>query len=72
MNARELRHALRDVPDNARIVGFDLDDDGEFTVRLVTYHAGHNSVLLISDPDEFLPGEKILHRDQTEQQQEAA
>ena len=63
MNVRELKHALRDMPDDAKIEGFDPACDGEFLVRLVTYHARLNRVILGADPSEFSVAETILYVD---------
>ena len=61
MNVRELKHALRGLLDDAKIECFDPACNGEFMVRLVTYHAGFNRVTLGSDPSEFSVADTVLH-----------
>lgn len=66
MTAGELIKALQGVSPNARILALDYADDGEFTIRLVTYFERTNAVMLYADPNEDGPGEKVLYRDLTE------
>jgi hypothetical protein len=61
MIVKELKHALRDIPGDARIEGFDPACNGDFMVRLIVYSAKFNRVTLGSDPSEFSVGDTILH-----------
>lgn len=66
MKVRDLIKALERCPSDATVEAFNVADQNQFSVHVVTYCRLHRQLLLAADDSEMAISESVLHRDLTE------